>query len=504
MIAGAVRSATGHVLNVVTSGLSRLANRMSESVTVLERDAVPVPRAWATLPLATAALLLLASLGISLAYWPGLVTYDSIRQYDQALSGEFDDWHPPMMEWLWRGFLQVWPSPAPMLLLQLSLYGLGLWGLIVWAHRSERPGLAVAIGASALLPLPAALMGEVLKDCLMAASLTAAGSLVLLSLTKQRRALRIAAAALVVFAATLRFNAFLAGVPLLLAAAGPRFTRSWKRLAMAATLASALTLSAMPVANGLLGASPSDVNLSLVIFDLAGITAHSGQDAFPPLGKPDTVKIVTRCYSPIKWDSFSWWVEPLCPISFDNVRPIFHQRNIEPYGYLARQILTHPLAYAKHRMAHWNIGTRFLVSDIIDRPVQRVSAPNDWGFVDSKGAFLDSIDRVAMTIGAGPLGWPCCYLALACGLLLVSGRLPSALAIRMFAGSSLLYGLGYAVFGVASELRYYLWTMIATVLALAIATSDLVTISSRQRRSIALVAITPLAIVAIPAILFRV
>jgi hypothetical protein len=438
-----------------------------------------------------------------LAYWPGLVTYDSVRQYDQALSGEFDDWHPPMMEWLWRGFLQIWPSPAPMLLLQLGLYGLGIWGLILWAYRSERPGLAVAVGASALLPLPAALMGEVLKDCLMAASLTAAGSLVLLGLMKRQKALRMAAAALVLFAATLRFNAFLAGVPLLLAAAGPRFTRPWIRLAMTATLACALTLSAMPLANRLLGASRSDVDLSLVIFDLAGITARTGQDAFPPLGKPNAAKIVARCYSPTKWDSFSWWVEPLCPVNFDRVRTIFHQRNIGPYGYLVRQILTHPLSYAEHRMAHWNISTRFLVSDTVDRPVQRMSAPNDWGFTDSNSAFLDSVDRIAMTIGAGPLGWPCCYLALSCGLLLASRRLPSALAIRMFAGSGLLYGLGYAVFGVAAELRYYLWTMIATILALAIATSDLVSLPRSQRRTLGLVAIAPLAVVALPAILFR-
>jgi hypothetical protein len=45
--------------------------------------------------------------------------------------------------------------------------------------------------------------------------------------------------------------------------------------------------------------------------------------------------------------------------------------------------------------------------------------------------------------------------------------------------------------------------MIATILALLIATSDLVSLPRDRRRDIALVAIAPLAIIALPAILFR-
>ena len=74
----------------------------------------------------------------SLAYWPGLVTWDSIRQYDQALSGDFDDWHPPVMEWIWRQFLPLAHSPAPMLILQLLLYATGFKLLILTALRAQR------------------------------------------------------------------------------------------------------------------------------------------------------------------------------------------------------------------------------------------------------------------------------------------------------------------------------------------------------------------------------
>jgi hypothetical protein len=445
--------------------------------------------------LAIAALPLAAGIGVSLIYWPGLVTYDGLRQYDQATSGQFDDWHPPMMEWIWRCLLPLSHSPAPMLVLQLALYGAGLLGLAGWALRQRRPGLAVALCATSLLPLTAALMGEVLKDCLMAGALMLAASLALLGLREQHKALRLAALLLIVFAATLRFNAFLAGVPLVLVVAGPRCWRSWWRLGLTALLATVVLLGAMPVANRLLGAQHSDVELSLVIFDLAGITVHSGHDVFPPLGAANPVPIIRRCYSPVKWDTYSWWVDPLCPIDFDTMRKAVHAHEISPYGYLARQIVMHPLAYADHRLAHWNIATRFLVTDMVDRPVQRMSAPNDLGFTVSTGPALNSVDRTAMTVGLGPLGWPCCYIALALGLVLASGSLPQRLAIRMLAGSALLYGLGYAAFSVASELRYYLWTMIATALALVITVSDLGTFPDAARWRPALTALVPLALV---------
>ena len=43
----------------------------------------------------------------ALAYWPGLMTWDAIRQYGQAVDGDFDDWHPPVMEWIWRQLIPI-------------------------------------------------------------------------------------------------------------------------------------------------------------------------------------------------------------------------------------------------------------------------------------------------------------------------------------------------------------------------------------------------------------
>jgi hypothetical protein len=224
---------------------------------------------------------------------------------------------------------------------------------------------------------------------------------------------------------------------------------------------------------------------------------------FPTLGQANTAKIIGQCYSPVKWDTFSWWVEPLCPIDFDRVRAAFHRQGLNPYTYLTRQITSHPLAYTQHRLAHFNVSTRFMVRDEIERPLPRASAPNDWGFVIMDGPSLAVIDRAAVAQGSGPLGWPCTWLSLALVLFFTAGRLPSAVPIRLLAGSALLYGFGYVVFGVASELRYYLWTMIATSFALVLMLSEMGILAKRQRWLRGLILVGSFATVAVAAMMAR-
>src|SRR5260221_2078246 len=67
-----------------------------------------------------------AGLALSLSFWPGIMAWDSGRQYAQALSGQFDDWHPALMEWIWRHFISLIPGPGLMLTLQLGIYGAAL------------------------------------------------------------------------------------------------------------------------------------------------------------------------------------------------------------------------------------------------------------------------------------------------------------------------------------------------------------------------------------------
>ncbi|MBV9840206.1 MAG: hypothetical protein JOY99_01505 [Sphingomonadaceae bacterium] len=418
-----------------------------------------------------ALILLLGALAEAFAYWPGLMTWDAIRQYGQALDGDFDDWHPPAMEWLWRQLVSVHPGPAPMLILQLALYWGGFALLAGWALRERRRGLAVALVACAFLPVPFALMGAVLKDCLMAGALLSATGLLAWNLRVNRWSLRIPALLLLVFAAMLRFNAFTACLPLFVALLPAEWRRTRLRLAIVSMLSLVPLLAAMPVANRLIGVQKSGVELSLVMFDMGGITYHSGVSVFPPMGIADPVGVNRRCYSPVKWDPYSWWVAEPCPIGFEKMHALIGDRS--GYGPWLKAIAAHPIAYAEHRLAHFNINSRFLVHDEIERPVQDSPPPNDWHYRVPPNRVLTWIDRAARLSAHSPLGWPIVWIAIAFGVLLLVPALPSASLILPLALSSLLYGLGYGVFSVAAELRYHFWTMSAAAIALVLTIADL-------------------------------
>ncbi|HWE99751.1 MAG TPA: hypothetical protein VG248_08145 [Caulobacteraceae bacterium] len=449
-----------------------------------------------------AGAILAASLAGSLAFWPGLMIWDSARQYAQAVSGAFDDWHPPVMEAIWRLLLPLSQGPWPMLVLQLALWTAGFALIIAWAVRRATGGRAIAIIACTLLPLSMALMGEVIKDSLMTAALVLATGL-WLGAEGRAAGRRIAAAALILFAASVRYNAFLAGLPMLVALAPVAWRDRPIRLVSLAAAALVALMSVMPLANALLGARKSGVELSLVIFDLGGIGYHSGADAFPPLGLRDPVGANRACYTPRRWDSYAEWSDAQCPIHFDTVRAAFARRRLSPRWWEMQAILAHPAAWAEHRLVHWNLETAFLVRrQPFDPVVPPKSDPND---ADSQIADTPAtrwLVRAAELSALTPLGWPCCWLALGFGLTLVAPALPSRDRILPLSLSGLLYGLGYAVFGVATDERYYFWTMVATCVAAAIAVTDCVDWRTVGRARLA-VAGAPLLAITLAAIAWR-
>jgi hypothetical protein len=125
-------------------------------------------------------------------------------------------------------------------------------------------------------------------------------------------------------------------------------------------------------------------------------------------------------------------------------------------------ILSHPLAYAAHRLDHWNIATQFMTRTIGERWIISASDPNDWGFRVAPNPVNRFVTAAVWAVNATPLGWPCWWVALSFGLVVLGRRSPPVLAL---AGSAFLYSLGYAVFSVASELRYYCWPMMACLIA---------------------------------------
>jgi hypothetical protein len=407
------------------------------------------------------AALVVPGIGVQLAaFWPGVMVWDAIRQYRQVLSGRYDDWHPPAMNWLWRQLGVFGAGPAPMLVVQAGLYWGGLALLALAAARGGRARLACAVAGCGLLPIPFLLVGTVLKDSLMAGALLLAAGLIAIRRPGDR-APGIGAAALLVAAATLRFNAVPACLPLALLLAPARWRAGWARFALTALVAALVLAAALPVANRLLAATRSGVELSLVIYDLGGITRFSGVDAFPPVGVADPVAVNAACYTPVSWDSYAWWGPDPCPIGFERVRAAFAARRLGATRWWLAAIAAHPLAYARHRLNHANHNLRLWVRDG-DLPALALgSDPNPWGYAVASTPLRRAVDAVAITALATPLGWPICWVALAAACLLLR---PRGLAAAL-AWSALLYAASYLPLSVASEVRYHFWTMSAALLA---------------------------------------
>lgn len=417
-----------------------------------------------------AALLLFGMILHLATFWPGIMTWDAIRQYGQAVSGEYDDWHPPAMNWLWRQLRGIANGPAPMLVVQVLLYWGGTALLLRAALRrcqSRRRWIgAAAIALLALNPIALVLVGSILKDSLFAGTLLLAAGMLAVA-TPGQAWLRVSAGALLVVAATLRFNAVPACLPVLVALAPTAWRRTLPRLAATAVLAAVPLVLALPLANAALHAKRSGVELSLVIYDLGGIGRFSRSDAFPPPTDANAVAINRACYTAVSWDRYAWWGADPCPIGFATLRaPLATQHG--PYGWWAAAVRAHPSAYLAHRLAHFDRNTRFIVKDGDLPGLSLASDPNRWGYTLAPDRLRSTVASLATAALATPIGWPACWIALALGLVVLRPSLREGDVASALAWSALLYALSYLPLSVASEVRYHLWTIVATGIAAAL------------------------------------
>ncbi len=117
--------------------------------------------------------------GSLLLFWPGFALYDTVAQYAEVVSGEYNDWHPPVMARLWAVLrATVGGGAGPMFAGQMTLYWLGL-GLVAAAlaeiarRRAAAAGLLVGVWPPFL-----GWQAAVLKDAQMAGAMLAAVGIV--------------------------------------------------------------------------------------------------------------------------------------------------------------------------------------------------------------------------------------------------------------------------------------------------------------------------------------
>jgi len=117
--------------------------------------------------------MLLAWLIYLLAYWPGMMSADSLSQWGQALSGHFNDHHPASHTFLIWLLVRIYPSPALVALTQILALGL-LSGYILGFFETQgvpQPVLWAASLIFALSPVNGTMVNTLWKDVLYSTAL---------------------------------------------------------------------------------------------------------------------------------------------------------------------------------------------------------------------------------------------------------------------------------------------------------------------------------------------
>ena len=401
--------------------------------------------------------------------------YDTVAQYGEVLSNQVDDWHPPIMVRLWQLLHGLAPTTLPMFTLQVALYAIGFALVLAALVRRDRWRAALATAILALSPLMLGWQMVILKDAQMLAALVAAfGIIVHFRLAGRAVPLAAAGAAtlLICYATFVRGNALFATVPLAVMLL-PTRNRPLVSSALA-VIGLAVVLGLTPIVNHrLLRAEPSDVAKTQPLFDLAAIAVHTDLNEGSVFSPAERERMATRhCVKAFFWDPLG---DPGACAS-DTGR-LMTQPAGRLYFELARAAASHPIAYAGHRLAHWNSTQRWLVAPglpDIEPPIE--AEPNKLDLVTPSSDFASSWQDAAGIEASTPAGWPIVWTSLA--LLLVPaawGRRRDAagsLALALLA-SALTLEVSFLVISIASDLRYHLWSMAASALALILLSDKL-------------------------------
>ena len=407
-------------------------------------------------------------------WYPGILNWDAWAQYDQAISGRYVDWHPPIMAHVWRFLLPRTLGGGGMFAVQIALYCAAAIAFFWYLRRFGRSALLIF----AVFTFPTFLASEafVIKDAQMASALSLAFALLCLAEQADGRAARAAlrwgAVPLLIYAALLRANGFLAVAPVVtfalrhrirtLPLSGSRWGVVPVMAAVTAALAIVAVLSFGPINHRLLHAKDERAIGSLFLFDVAGIARFSHDIAVHPGHRSFDYPLLERCYTPRMWD----------PLANGNCRPI---NALPPNGTSwARAIATHPLAYLEHRAAHENTELR-IATPLDYPPDDRYKGRPNHRDVRAPGLAFEVLHWSPLLAPGIPAFWLAVDLAILASLALRSrvGRLTDLQEVAAGLGvSAVSYWLGYTVFGVADAYRYSFYPLLATGVLIVVLVCD--------------------------------
>ena len=433
---------------------------------------------------------LAAWLGIALMLWlawPGFYTYDSVVQFAQARRLlPLNDQHPPLMALTWRWLDHLWPDFLPPRAGALfALLVVGYWSALaalVWRLFDGNARRWLLFAPIGLWPPAFIIICHVWKDGLAAAALlTACAGIVAWRRSGRRSGFAFAVLWLIV-AASLRHNAILAAAPLALWLAWPRgasiprdtpIRRNGALRTGALTFVLCVAMAIVPpLITRAIHAHEGHAWTVLALWDLAGISVRENRVLIPQdmiIGTLDLQDLRTA-YVPYSVPGL---------FKLGKIRLSFEDNISDADLATLRSAWLHaiwnyPDAYLQHRLAYARyqfLGyPRDAIRDLTFSPMrlELPQMPMQLSPVDSNAPWLRMMEWLRPT----PLFAGALYVAIAFIAVLIAwrrrrGRDP--LPVLALSASALANALPLAIISPSADFRYMIWSVLASLLALALA-----------------------------------
>jgi hypothetical protein len=415
---------------------------------------------------------LAAAIGLAFTLWafyPGYVTQDSAEQYHQALSGDFDTHHPPLMAMLWRITDHVIPGPGGLFV----LFAIAYWAALALVASSMRGRWrqVVAVAVIGLWPPMIGLLAHVWKDVGLLAMFMLASGLMVRESRRPSRVPLIIALGLIALGAGFRHNGFFAALPFMpyLAARWVSMERTRLRIITFAVLAMLATTFIAQLPNYLPNVKRRSMWPTVALWDLAAVSISEGRILIPdslvrsPLTLPELESTFDDSTNTSTFSTGKIVLSLSAPYDAKQDRDLLHAWSALPFQ--------HASAYWRHR---WRLTRRLFGSGEEGRPAGLVLQPEDQNVagnppITPNRSRLNNFVMASLFYLIGtPLfgGW--LYLSIAF-LVLVSCIRRSARAQHVLAAtiatSGLCYALPLTVISGAADFRYLSWLVGASLIA---------------------------------------
>ena len=441
------------------------------------------PRPWQPL--------LAALLGIALMLWlawPGFYSSDSVVQFAQARRLlPLSDEHPPLMALAWRALDHLWPDFLPPRAGALfALLVVGYWSALaalVWRLFDGNARRWLIFALIGLWPPAFIIICHVWKNGLAVAALLAACAAIVAWRRFGRRSGFVFALLWLIVAACLRHNGIFAAAPLALWLAWPCGASIARdapiRLPPVAQRTGAITIAiclAMAIAPPLVArvthAHAGHAWTIGVVWDLAGMSVRENRVLIPQDMVIGTLSIE---------DLRHGYVPYAAPALFDmgKIRLSFEDNFSDADLSALRSAWLHaiwnyPGAYLQHRLAYARYQFLGYPRDAIRDPtfspmrLQLAQIPMQLPPVDTNSPWLRMLEWLRPTpLFAGALYVAFAFIAAWIAWRRRLGRDP--LPVFALSASALANALPLAIIGPSAEFRYMIWSVLASLLALALA-----------------------------------